>query len=154
MIKGLHHAAVHVSDIEKALDFYTNVLGFKVVWAMDAGGDFLQNLTQIPGASLHAALLDCGDTGYWNKNTVEMIQMVTPAPRDLGNTFADIKSSHVAFYVEDPEGTYEELKAKGVKFNPPPQVVEGGPIDGTTVIYFTDPDGNTLELFGKSSTRK
>ena len=148
MIKGIHHAAIHVSDMDRALAFYRDLLGFTVIWTQEAGGEFLANLTQIPGAALRAVLLAAGEQRSGDRGTVELIQMRNPQPRDMGNTFPDVRSSHLAFYVEDLPATYEALRAKGVKFNYPPQHVDEGVIAGWTIVYLTDPDGNTLEMVG------
>jgi predicted enzyme related to lactoylglutathione lyase len=60
-------------------------------------------------------------------------------------------SAIVVFAVDDLQGTYEALKAKGIKFNREPQVVcEAGDKVGKSAD-FTDPDGNSLSIFGMVS---
>ncbi len=146
MIKGIHHSAIHVSDMDRALVFYRDVLGFEVIWNQEASGEFLENLTQIPHAALRAVLLRAGEERGGDRGTVELIQMRSPEPRDLGQEFPDVRSAHVAFSVEDLLATYEALRAKGVEFNCPPQHVDEGVIAGWNIVYFKDPDGNTIEF--------
>jgi len=54
-----------------------------------------------------------------------------------------VGSAHIAFWVDDAMQTYEELKAKGVRFKgPPSRSRPGRPL----AVYFWDPDDVTLEL--------
>jgi len=53
---------------------------------------------------------------------------------------------HLAFQADDVDATYRDLAARGVPFTIPPRSV--GDI---RLAFFTDPDGNTLELFHSPS---
>jgi len=55
----------------------------------------------------------------------------------------NVGSAHIAFTTDDVDATYEELKAKGLRFRNPP--TRSRP-DWPRVAYFLDPDGYTLEI--------
>jgi catechol 2,3-dioxygenase-like lactoylglutathione lyase family enzyme len=52
----------------------------------------------------------------------------------------------LAFNVDNLPALYADLKAKGVQFKSEPLEVPAGPNKGTMAVYFTDPDGITLEF--------
>ena len=53
----------------------------------------------------------------------------------------DGKFSAVSFFCDNVEKTYEELQAKGVEFDGPPEKADWG-----TAAIFKDPDGNRFVL--------
>jgi len=55
--------------------------------------------------------------------------------------------------VDDIEATVKELEAKGVTFFSPINVVDEGLLAGWRWVYFSDPDGITLELVEVAYTR-
>ena len=65
------------------------------------------------------------------------------SPREAGAT-------HFALTVKDLFGAYEELKARGLKFDAEPATfaLETGSV---TVLFLTDPDGHLIELVDESS---
>lgn len=118
MIKGVKFASIPVSDQDRALEFYRDRLGFRV--QTDQPFDEKQRWIelQIPGSPTAVVLF-------------------TPDEhRDRIGTF-----SHVTFYADDVERTYEELRAKGVQFRQGPQKADWG-----TAAIFEDPDGNVFVL--------
>ena len=55
-------------------------------------------------------------------------------------------AQHVGFLVEDAAATKAELEAKGVRFFSDVNVVDEGVLAGWRWVYFSDPEGNALEL--------
>jgi catechol 2,3-dioxygenase-like lactoylglutathione lyase family enzyme len=53
---------------------------------------------------------------------------------------------HVAFLVDDIEAKKAELESRGVEFYSDVNVVDDGVLAGWRWVYFSDPDGNALEL--------
>src|SRR6185436_8039844 len=113
MIKGIKFVSIPVSDQQRALDFYTNKLGFTVFTDQPFGEQRWIELG-IPGSATRVALF-------------------TPdAHKDRIGTFAGI-----SFVADDVELTYEQLSAKGVEFKGPPKKEQWG-----TFAIFVDCDGN------------
>lgn len=116
-----HHIALQVRDVPVSKAFYTETLGFPV-------------LGQIPGREIY--FIGIGGT---------CIELMAAKPE------AEFRAPqaglvHLAFEVDDVDATYADLRAKGVKFT-----VEPKDVGDIRLAFFTDPDGNTLELF-KSPT--
>jgi catechol 2,3-dioxygenase-like lactoylglutathione lyase family enzyme len=108
---------IHVSDLQKALDFYHNKLGF----------DILNESQQPPVVVLK-------HDGF----PIVLHQVAGSAPIDYGNTNHTV----LAFQTDDIGQTYADLKKKGVDFiHPAPQ-----PFPVGQMAAFRDPSGNILEL--------
>lgn len=119
------HTMLRVGDLEKSLDFYTNVLGMRLLRRKD-----------YPDGRFTLAFV-----GYQDESEGAVIELThnwdTPS-YDLGNGYG-----HIALEVEDAYKACEDIKARGGKVTR-----EAGPMKhGTTVIAFVeDPDGYKIEL--------
>jgi catechol 2,3-dioxygenase-like lactoylglutathione lyase family enzyme len=112
-----------VNDVDAAIPFYTDMLGFKLEmhpapgFASLSGGD-LQLLLNRPGA---------GGAGQ------AMPDSQRPAPGGW---------NRIQIEVDDLEATVEKLKSSGVRFRN--EIVTG---NGGKQILVEDPSGNAVELF-------
>ena len=121
MIKGIKFASVPVRDQDRALAFYTDVLGFRVL--TDQPFDDKQRWIELglPGTSTNLVLF-------------------TPdGQEDRIGGF-----SNVTFWSDDVKGAYEALKARGVEFVQEPETADWG-----TAAVFKDVDGNVFVLSSK-----
>jgi catechol 2,3-dioxygenase-like lactoylglutathione lyase family enzyme len=120
MIRGVKFASIPVSDQDKALAFYTEKLGFKLL--TDQPFDDKQRWLElgIPGADTRIVLFRF-DKG--------------PQPGSMMN---------VTFWSADVEATTRDLKSKGVKF-----IMEPKKADWGTSAIFQDLDGNSFVLSSK-----
>ncbi|MBK1836154.1 lactoylglutathione lyase [Azospirillum sp. YIM B02556] len=122
----LLHTMLRVLDLEKSLDFYTRLLGMKLLRRNDyEGGRFTLAFVGY-GEESDTAVLEL--THNWDQKE----------PYEIGTAYG-----HIALGVPDIYGTCEKLASEGVKIPRPP-----GPMKhGTTVIAFIeDPDGYKVEL--------
>ena len=81
MISDIRHTSFTVSDMERSVAFYQDILGMKVVWdSVEAGvafkGPETDNLTGCPGTELHIVFLDI------NEKLIELIAY-TPTGKPL-----------------------------------------------------------------------
>jgi len=137
MITGHNHTSLTVSDLERSVAFYTEKLGFQVEGRFEPKGPGIEQITALPGAHLKVAFLSLGDF------RLELIQYLAPQGVKLDTATNNVGSAHIAFWVDDTMQTYQELKAKGVRFKgEPTRSRPGRPL----AVYFWDPDGITLEL--------
>jgi lactoylglutathione lyase len=116
---------IRVSDLEKSLTFYTNILGMKLL-----------RLHEYPEGKFTLAFVGFGDEK--DHAVIELTYNWGVTSYDKGNAFG-----HIAIEVEDAYKTCELIKSKGGK------VVReaGGMLHGKTVIAFIeDPDGYKIEL--------
>jgi lactoylglutathione lyase len=126
----LLHTMLRVYDLEKSIDFYTRLLGMKLLRRMDyPEGRFTLAFVGY-GAESDTAVLEL--THNWDQ--VE--------PYVLGSAYG-----HIALGVPDIYAACRGLEAAGAKIPRPP-----GPMKhGTTVIAFVeDPDGYRVELIERA----
>jgi predicted enzyme related to lactoylglutathione lyase len=118
MLKKLVYVALLVSDQDKALDFYTNVIGLekRIDSPTPAGPRFLT-------------------VGVKGQDFELVLWPGTPARPDLGSAVYTIE-------VENIRMEFETLKSRGVKFEPP-EILE---FPWGSVARFQDPDGNRLQV--------
>ena len=124
------HTMLRVRDLEKSLDFYTRLLGMKLLRRTDyPGGSFTLAFVGYGGESDHTVL---ELTHNWGREE----------PYPLGEGFG-----HIAIAVPDAYKACAALSAEGVKI---PR--SAGPMKhGTTVIAFVeDPDGYKIELIQRA----
>jgi len=119
------HTMIRVGDLERSIDFYTTVLGMKVLRKADYPGGRFTNVFVGFDDESKAAVLEL--TNNWDTKSY-----------DLGNGYG-----HVAVEVNDAYKACEEVKKRGGKVTR-----EAGPMKhGTTVIAFVeDPDGYKIEF--------
>lgn len=149
-MKAIHHVGITVPDLERSIDFYHGVLGLE--FSSEPSPVFddprLGPAVGVPGANLKQVCLTCGDT------LVELLEYTQPEPPNEEPLPPNgIGAAHLAFRVDDIELSRAELEAKGVEFLSEVNVVDDGVLAGWRWVYFTDPDGNTLELVEEAYTR-
>ncbi len=121
------HTMLRVGSLNRSLDFYTGVLGMRLLRTQD-----------YPEGNFTLAFVGCGDE---SDNTVlELTYNWDTDNYDLGNAFG-----HIAVEVEDVYKAAEEIKERGGEV-----VREAGPMKGgdTVIAFVKDPDGYMIELIG------
>lgn len=142
-MNGQHHVGITVADLDMALDFYHGVLGLELASEPSPVFDdpALGPAVGVPGATLRCVLLRLGD------GLLELLEYgAPPSPIEEPLPQNALGAQHVAFAVDDAEARQRELEALGVRFLSEVNVVDDGPLAGWRWVYFTDPDGNALEL--------
>jgi len=121
----LLHTMIRVGDLERAIGFYTGVLGMKLLRRTDYPGGRFTNVFVGYDDEARAAVVEL--THNWDT-----------ASYDMGTGFG-----HLAVEVDDAHRFCEEARRRGGKV-----VREAGPMKhGSTVIAFIeDPDGYRIEL--------
>jgi len=119
---------LRVGNLQRSIDFYTNVLGMKLLRRKD-----------YPDGRFTLAFVGYGDE---SENTVIELTYNWDSDRyDLGSGYG-----HIAIEVDDVYEAVEELRGRGGKI-----IRNAGPMNaGTTIIAFIeDPDGYPIELLGR-----
>lgn len=131
-IEALDIVPIVVSDIDDALEFYTDVLGFEVrmddEFEMD-GHTGRWVTVGVPGDDLQLSLTAANEP-YYDEDTKSVL-----ASR-LGS------QTWYSFSTNDCEASVEALEAAGVDITQPPKTYPWG-----TEAMFADPDGNEFSLF-------
>ncbi len=126
MIDHLNAYALAVHDVRKCADFYQKQIGLEL---QDLQDDFAY-LT-FPGMAKPGLAL-VSQRG--------VAQELTDGQVRPGQKMA--YRGYFAVFVENADGLYEELQAKGVHFVKPPTTRP----DGQRYAYFEDPEGNLWEI--------
>jgi len=146
MLGAVAHIGITVENMERALPFYRDLLGLKVLGDITVVGEEVERITRVKGAKLRAVYLRSGED--LQGPPIELLHFVEPRG-EAGVPYARLTNpgiTEVAFWVKDIEKTYEELQAQGVEFYSAPQLFEIEGYGRVKAVYFWDPDGTTLEL--------
>jgi lactoylglutathione lyase len=144
ILKRCHHHGFTVSNIERSLAFYRDVLGLELVRISERRD--LPSYDQILGykdVALTVALLRHPADEF----LLELFTYHNPQgqSRPLDNSF--VGAAHVAFEVEDIDVLYARLTEAGYRAISPPADVERDGAIVARAMYALDPDGISVELF-------
>lgn len=123
LVTDLHHASVLVLDLERALAFYSGVLGLTI--------DEKRPDLGYPGAWLNLG-----------SNQIHLIRLPNPDPR-VGRPSRIGHDRHVALKTSDIEQVQSALQAAGISY--------ARSSSGRRALFCRDPDGNGLEFIDQSS---
>ncbi|MGH7963128.1 MAG: VOC family protein [Candidatus Binatia bacterium] len=146
MLGALAHVGITVKDMDKALHFYRDVLGFDVLGDITLAGDEVDLITGLERAKLRVVYVRSREDT--KGPPVELLHFVEPTG-ETGMPYARLTNpgiTEVAFWVKDIEKTYADLRERGVQFYSPPALFEIEGYGKAKAVYFRDPDGTTLEL--------
>lgn len=115
MIRGIKFASIPVRDQDKAVAFYTEKLGFRIVTDQPFSEEQRWIELGIPGAETRLVLFK------------------------FDNSLQPGMQMNITFWTDDVEGTVLDLKAKGVKITMEPKTADWG-----TAAAFQDIDGNSF----------
>ena len=126
----LLHTMLRVGNLQRSIDFYTNVLGMKLLRTHD-----------YPDGEFTLAFVGYGNE--YDNTVLELTYNYGKESYEMGGAFG-----HLALEVDDIYAECEAVKAKGGKV-----VREAGPMkSGTLVIAFVeDPDGYKIEFIQKGT---
>jgi catechol 2,3-dioxygenase-like lactoylglutathione lyase family enzyme len=135
------HTGITVSSIPDALHFWVDVLGFRVISQVRLGGSLLANVVGVERADASLALLEAPG------HRIELLEYHAPADRQtIQPRSCDVGSVHVAFMVENLDALLQRIQQAGWHALGEVQTIEGGPRDGTRLMYVRAPDGVTVEF--------
>lgn len=145
-LRGIHHTGYTVSDLDRSLGFYRDLLGLEVVATQEKKAGYLAAIVGYPDAHVRMAHLRVAGS----EHVVELFEYLAPAggghPRSLEP--CDVGTSHLCLLVDDLPSLYARLLAAGVDtFVSPPVEVDTGINAGGYALYLRDPDGIPVELF-------
>ena len=124
-IKNIHHVAILTDNYELSKQFYTEILGFKII-------------AETYRAERESYKLDLAINGTYQ---IELFSF--PDYRERGS-YPEAKGlRHLAFAVDDVEASAAFLKSKDVDV----QNVRIDELTGKKFVFFYDPNGQPLELY-------
>jgi catechol 2,3-dioxygenase-like lactoylglutathione lyase family enzyme len=141
-ILSADHTGITVSNLERSLAFWRDILGFEFSHTAHQKGEVAEEITGIPGAELKLAVLKTQ-----GGHKIELLEYLAPADRKLANLRpCDVGFVHVALLVDNLDLVLEHIAASGWEAAGKPQILTKGPNAGKRVVYVRDPDGTTIEF--------
>ena len=128
----LLHTMLRVGDLPRAIDFYTRVLGMKLL-----------RTTERPEQKYSLAFVGYGSNP--DHAEIELTYNHGVSQYELGTAYG-----HIALGVDDAYATCEKIRAAGGKITREPGPVQGG---STVIAFVTDPDGYKIELIQRAAVR-
>jgi catechol 2,3-dioxygenase-like lactoylglutathione lyase family enzyme len=139
-VRRFTHLGICVSDLDRSLRFYRDVLGCKEVGRLEMTGGLADTLNGMEGVTVRAIYLE---RDGWR---LELIEFPEPgwigprAPRPMNQ----VGLTHLSLRVDDLDAVCAQLEAAGGGLLPATRI--GRPGARTRVIMAHDPDGLRLEL--------
>lgn len=122
------HTMLRVGDLQRSIDFYTNVMGMKL-------------LRKSENEAYRYTLAFVGYAEEDQQAVLELTYNWDTHEYDHGNAFG-----HIAFAVDDIYTLCKQIEDKGGDVYRKPGPVKGGK---TVIAFVRDPDGYAIELIDK-----
>src|SRR5215471_284831 len=157
MIQQVQRVGFTVSDLDRVLAFYTQILPFEIINDCEVLGEPCEKLTGVFGARMRVVTLGIG------QEQIQLTQYIAPPggrhiPPDSRSN--DLWFQHLAIVVSDIDTAYDTLREHNVQHvSTAPQTLPDHitTAAGVRAFYYRDPDGHNLELIwfpeGKGSPR-
>ena len=141
-----NHIGISVTDIDRSIAFYHDMLGMEPLCEVfPFGGPDYEAIMDVPGATGRMCMI-----GKDNLQ-LELFEFTSSKAKDAEYPVSDRGYSHFGVVVEDVAGTYEKLRAAGVRIHSPVITFNGGSMKA---IYCRDPDGNVFEIMEPGKSRR
>lgn len=138
MILAFAHPGIVVPDLKKAIDFYVNAFGFRLLSDQEGWGNSPATDRAIgcPDSASQGAML-AGHNCYLELFQYSSPQLTASPPGQYLAHEPGIR--HIAFYVDDVKKEFERFLSVGGE-------ALGELVEGATAVYGRDPFGNIIEL--------
>jgi len=149
-ITGARHAGITVSEMDRSLAFYRDLLGLELLWRRLFEEPEIREIVGVPEASaIEVAMLRVPgsdlDVELLEYRGCEQVSGAT-APSRHG-------TGHFCLFVESIDELHAQLLARGVRFRSDgPVEMTGGPNRGGKSLYSLDPDGYIVEFHQRPPT--
>ena len=134
-----HHVGVTVSDLDRAVAFYTETFGLRVAAEFAVGGEAFADAVDVAEATADFAHLVADGGG-----NETIIELVAYDPEGEPTDDAELNRPgviHLGLSVDDVDAFYRDLD-DDVETLSEPRTTESG----TTILFVVDPDGNLIEV--------
>ena len=147
MLIAYWHFSFTVKDIDRSVEFYTNVIGMKLVHSQVQHNEYTTKLVAYEDAHLKVAQLAIDAMQQQRSgHLLELVEYVYPVCEPTDTATCRPGSAHLAFQVDDIFAEYNRMRDLGVRFKSEPVAITAGINKGGYTCYFLDPDDITLEI--------
>jgi len=145
LISGVDAVDMTVSDMDRAISFYSGVLTFKTISDREVAGETCESLEGVFGVRMRVVRMQLGD------EFIELTEYLAPKGRLIPITARsnDRSFQHIAIVVSDMARAYSRLRERGVEHaSTGPQRLPdwNRGAAGISAFYFRDPDRHFLEI--------
>jgi len=145
LVQAVDAIGMTVSDMDRALDFYTKILAFEKISDVEVAGNEYEHLYGVFGLRIRVVRLQLGD------ESIELTDYLAPEGRPIP---VDMRSNdkwfqHLAIVVSDMDKAYQRLREFKVQHasTGPQRIPDWNKgAAGIRAFYFRDPDGHHLEI--------
>ncbi len=155
-VQSIANVGMTVSDMNRAIDFYSKVLHFQKISDVEISGKPYEQLQGVVGLRERVVQMKLG------QEILELTAYLTPKgrPIPIDSHSNDLWFQHIAIVVNDMDKAYAILRQNQVQYvssgpqTLPPSIPAAA---GIKAFYFRDPDGHNLEVIyfppGKGNPR-
>ncbi len=141
-VNVMDHVSVTVSDMDRSLAFYRDLLGMEEIERHLLEGKTISKMAGKDDVVMQVVRLEAPETPGMLLDLQEYVQ---PKGKVSDGKLGDVGHSHICFGVPNLAEAYRELKEEGVTFVSEPVSFDLGWAI-VHVVFFEDPDGYILEL--------
>ena len=135
----VRHVGITVTDVERSLEFYRDILGFTVIVDAEESGKHIDNFSGLDGINVRSVKLSDNNGGI-----VELLCYKSHKGVNLEDkSIVNIGCSHFAVTVENLEELYQKMVDNNVTVMCEPQVSPDFPV---VLTFCKDPDGCLIEM--------
>jgi len=146
-ISEIHHVSIAVTNMERSIAFYRDILGFRTTLDIPLGGPGLERLLRLrPGTTGRSVIMQ---QGLSMVGEVELVQFSpAPTPPTPAKGAGGLGAFLLSFAVRDEElsRVYQRLRENGIACYSEPQILELANYGSIRAVVFEDPDGQLIEL--------
>jgi catechol 2,3-dioxygenase-like lactoylglutathione lyase family enzyme len=145
LVASVDSIGMTVSDMDRAVDFYSRVLAFQKVSDVEVAGSDYEHLEGVFGLRMRVIRMRLGS------EAIGLTEYLAPRGRPIppGLRSNDRSFQHVAIIVRDMDAAYRRLRENRVEHasSGPQRLPDWNPkAGGIRAFYFLDPDGHPLEI--------
>jgi catechol 2,3-dioxygenase-like lactoylglutathione lyase family enzyme len=145
LIDGVDAIGITVSDMDRAVDFYSRVLTFEKVSDNEVAGENYEHLEGVFGLRIRVVRMRLGD------EFIELTEYLAPKGRPIpvDSRSNDRWFQHIAIIVSDMDRAYARLRQNKVEHasSGPQRLPDWNKnAAGISAFYFKDPDGHPVEV--------
>ncbi len=148
-VESVYHVGFTVSDIERSIEFYRDVLGMTLYRRQHGPAPYLCPITGFEGVPLQVPPPKAPDGG----GMLELLQYVSHPATATDRATNRPGNGHLCFKVPDIHGACDELRQKGVRLISEPADITARVHKGAYGVHLPDPERFTVELYKPPSPR-
>lgn len=146
MVERIYHVGLTVSDLDRSIAFYRDILGLEFQGEIFMAGEETDRLFRMKDTKARVAYLN-GSKAI-EAPPIELIQFVDNKVKKVKGNLFTTSISEVCFYTDDIERVYNSLIENHVECLSEPQYFDFrvNELGESRAFYFRDPDGIVLEM--------